>query len=302
MFAGALLLFGAAVILTPPAMATPARSSSGCNPSFVIDGYTSSMVTSLGTTLKSYLRTTDVVDLISGDSNSTINPSNLVSWRATLGGELTGTHAVKYAAHTAGLANVNAFFNSSSVFAEKSGTWLYVVYDYEPSFEPEFSWNQTNATGFMTDLHNAITYAHAHGHHQVSYAIGYPTGRPLLGTNVTGTHLFVTWNYGAILKGSNVHGLWVQTQKYANLSANWTKAQTDLSNELKQYGLGSDLSKTVLMQVSLGSGSPNVVNATTAEKDISTLCGSSTTTPLVYLWWTPAYLGSLEAVLAHYGR
>jgi len=276
-------------------------ASTTCTPSFVVDAYSSSMVTSVGTTLKNYLRTSDVVDLVSGNSNLTISPQSLTSWRSILGSELTGTHAVKYAAHTAGLANINAFFNSTYVLSEKSGTWQYVVYDYEPDFEPEFSWNQTNTTKLFLSLHDAITYAHSKDHHQVSYAIAYPTGRPLLGTNITGGQ-FVTWNYGAILKGSDVHGMWVQTQKYANLAANWTKAQNDLTTELQQYSLGGDLDHTVLMQVSLGSGSSNVVNATIAEKDISALCNSKMTKPLVYLWWTPSYISLLEAVMAHYGR
>lgn len=222
-------------------------------------------VTSLITTDKPYIEAGDSFDLDSGSpSTMPLNVTAINYWASLL--RATYPDAAIYA-HTSGLAHYTTLAEEAS--ANISG----IYYDYEPRYEPEFTWNFTQT---LSEFANVTAIAHAH--HLLS--IGYPTGRPLAKAKFQSYQ----WDYGTL--AGTVDQLVVQTQVYCHdRTAAFENAVRIL---LDQYAIaGVAASPTV--QVTIGNNStltPNQVSPHQAYECAQVLTNHGLHT--LYLWWGPS--------------
>jgi len=236
-------------------------------------------VESLLTTVRPYIEPGDSFDLVSGSpENSTLSVPNVNRWAAELRDAFPG-HPIY--AHTAGLTHYAEM--AAGVGTNVSG----ILYDYEPGFEPEFTFN---FTATLSNFRNVSEIAQAYG----VASVGYPVGRPILEPNLA----VYGWNY-ATLAGT-VDALTVQTQTYCKAGAS-TYAEA-LSTVLGQYAT-EGLPSLPEFQITIGNATTTLPNGVTAGPAYD--CAAELA-PLglhsLYLWWNEGALPDLLTFLADIGR
>jgi hypothetical protein len=240
-------------------------------PSVVINAYNSAQVFLIGDRIASRLRPGDAVALVNGNGGHPFEAEQLRLWVGQLAPRLP--QGVTLAHHTSGLANVQTSASSSP--AECSS----LLYDYEPNFEPEFSWD------FSSCLTNFRRFADiSRGADRI--AVGYPTGRAILENGLQAYQ----WDYGQLR--ACVDRLIVQTQHWAHVSADvWSSALSKLQVQYEARGFSAD---QLFPQVSIGGG-PNSVDEPVArgvleEAQRRNVAG-------IYIWWSPEAISGLESLL-----
>jgi hypothetical protein len=218
-----------------------------------------------------YVRAQDRYDLSLGNPNNAHHPTldlNLVrQWLSILNHRWPsgayGLNAGEKILHTSGY--INAAYAARSAPAEIGA----ISEDWEPGFEPEFSFN------FGTVLHWASAlYSVAHANHR--NAIFFVTGRGL--GQYSGS-----WNYG--LLASKLDHVTVQTQANCygqNSQVNMANAVRMLISQFRQYG--QPLNKlTVVVSVPI---EYNAVSPYTAAHCVETALSLGVTHAEVY--WSPS--------------
>jgi hypothetical protein len=200
------------------------------------------------TSLLPYIHSGDSVMLSSGASVSQSKPDDaqLNRYLAELQPRLPS--GVTYEARTGGLANAQILADGvSHGFAS-------LVYDYEPGFEPEFTFNFTRT---LEAFANFSGIAHGAGFS----AIGYPLSAPAWHTNSSA----YGWNYGELATTTGVNRLQTQLQGAAHHGdGKWDAGVQEL---VSQYA-GYDLSPSALsVQLTLATGNPNNITVATATAD-----------------------------------
>lgn len=256
--------------------ATSADSAAGNvdpSPVFTVEAFTSAQVNQLLGPEAPFLRPGDTVDLSRNLTNGTPDVATLDSWASELSARLPS--GVRITARVDGLVNVRI------AAQELSSLFVGITLDYEPNatYYPNWTWNASAAVGFFENA-TAI----CHDYHRL--AIAYPTGRPLLESDLQA----YGWDYGAIAR--TVDLLKVQTQTYARNSSRWDLAMAKLAGELSNASVPlTQLS----VQVTVGGG-PNEVSAPTGIAAIHLALNSSITS--VYVWWSEANLSALWQVFS----
>ncbi len=276
----------AAVVLATVGLASqssPPATGSGFAPlphlAITFAANSSSEVRFLLTSARPYLEPGDSFDLVSGSpENSTLSVSNLQRWSE----ELRAAYPwATISFHTAGVGNLGGV--APAAIGNASG----VLYDYEPGFEPEFSFN---FTATLANFQNATAIAHANG----VRSIGYPIGRMLLDPALQK----YDWNY-ATLAGT-VDQLIVQTQTYCAQGVPRFAEATGLV--LAQFK-AANLTSVPTFQVTIGNATtalPNGVTAVPAYDCAAQLTGAGLST--LYLWWDIGGESNLLAFLQDIGR
>lgn len=259
----------------------PAPSGPPALPSLSITfaANSSAEVETLLTTLRPYVEPGDAFDLVSGSpASSPLNVANLDRWAAELRSAFPGDAVY---AHTAGVAHFGEV--AAGVGPNVSG----IYYDYEPGFEPEFTFNFSQT---LAHFANVTAIAHTYG----VLSIGYPTGRPVLDSSLAA----YDWNY-ATLAGS-VDRLVVQTQTYCKEGAPSYAAA--LEQLLGQYD-GAGRTDRPNVQITIGNATTSLPNGVTAAPAYD--CAAQLA-PLgwhtVYLWWDLGAVGELTEFLQDIGR
>lgn len=133
---------------------------------------------------KPYLQSGDVVTVVSGNSNQQLNGTTDMT---NLSNRLTALHdsldskGVTMTILTSRLDNVTTIANHISPSLAS-----YIIYDYEPSYEPEFTYNFDTT---LINIHSAATTARNKSFKGATA----PTGRGLWNTTD-----FPNWDYGLI--------------------------------------------------------------------------------------------------------
>lgn len=213
----------------------------------------------------------DQVALVNGNGGHPLDLEQLREWVSNLQPHLGAGVSVSH--HTSGLANVQ----QSASTAPTECTSL--IYDYEPNFESEFSWD------FPSTLDRFEKFV-AISHQAHRQAVGYPTGRALLETDL----LPYRWDYGRLRV--TVDRLVVQTQHWAHLGVDaWNRAVSTLQTQFRAHGVGMD---QIVAQVSIGSG-PNAVDGSAAR----TFLEDATQRGMggLYIWWSPDAISDLLRLL-----
>jgi hypothetical protein len=258
----------------PSALPTPLPTLA-----ITFDANTSAEVTTLLTTIRPYVLPGDSFDLVSGSPESSpLSVTNVNHWAAEL--RETFPSATIYA-HTAGISNYGTL--SAGVRGNVTG----VLYDYEPTFEPEFTYNFSST---LSNFQNVSAAARAAG----VESVGYPIGRPILGAEVEDYR----WNY-AVLAGA-VDRLVIQTQYYCKVGP--TTFATAVSTVLDQYA-AADVSPAPTFQVTIGNATTSLPNGVTAAPAYD--CAQELTSlglHTLYVWWDEGAASELVQFLQDIGR
>lgn len=269
-------------------------SPPGCAQPLIISAYSQIQIDELiADKSAGYFCSQYVIDMVSGNDNSTVSLSNLQTWSQNVLDRFPSfTAAANLFCQTAGLTNVNTIVEDLNP-THGCGT---ILYDYEPGYEPEFSWN------FTTTLHNMgkfSTDVTTNAKYGTFSAWGYPTGRPVLEKDLEPYN----WDYARLISpigGYADHPVdqAIQTQRYASSPTNWSLAIEKLITQYK--GEGIPISHLVV-QVTLGT-TGNGVSASTAYSDYTALVrdlGGKLPT-YFYVWWSSNSV--LTAFLQKMGR
>ncbi|MGI0066944.1 MAG: hypothetical protein ACREB9_00740 [Thermoplasmata archaeon] len=246
----------------PPPPPPPAANTA------VVAAFNAGLVADLISGVGPYLLPGDVVDLVSGNSAGVADPADIAAWAAEIARALP---RVRVSCHTSGLVNVRALL-AAPLPANVYG----VAYDYEPNFEPEFTfdWPTTLAT------HKTFAgYCHAAGKN----AIGYPTGRAVLGD--------YGWNYGTL--ATVCDELWVQTEGNCFGGSN-ESAMSALESQFR--GAGVSLSR-LRNNATIGSSADGVTPAAGAACLQQAPTGAGW-----YLWPTEGQMAQVAETLQLLGR
>jgi len=262
------LLLGSCRIAEPITEPVPERSFA-----LVIPIYNEAGLEAALTTFKPHLRSRDRFMLVSGNTSGAVD----VPWlnRAALELRTTYPDAPIYAA-TSGLDNVAAATREVATLIEA------IVYIYEPNFpnQPEFSWDFDTT---LTRFGEASEQINRSGFR----AIGKPTGRPLLQTNLQ----TYSWDYGLLAEAADE--LFIQTQTYCKDSPEVFGAALDALG--KQYRNRPE-THAWIPQVTIDPGAPNGTTVTQArlcleEAKARGLSGA-------VLWWSPNFVERAVAFIA----
>ena len=238
----------------------------------VIPIYNSAGLEAALTTLRPHLRGKDRFMLVSGNTDGVID----VAWLNQAALELRRVYpAAPIYAATSGLENIEAAAQgvSASVTA--------IVYIYEPNFpnQPEFSWD------FETTL-TLFGEAEARIRTGGFRAIGKPTGRPILQSNLQS----YTWNYGRLAE--NVDELFIQTQTYCKDSPSaFAEALDTLGKQFRGHAKTS-----WVPQVTIDPGAPN--GTTVAQARACLKAAKQRGRSGVVLWWSPNFVDRAVAFIA----
>ena len=231
------------------------------------------------TTARFYVESGDSFDLVSGSpENSSLGVRNIDNEAQELHSAYPQDTVY---AHTAGIAHYSSM--AAGVGSDVSG----ILYDYEPGFEPEFTYNFTRT---VLSFENATVEAHAHG----LLSVGYPIGRVLLDR----AYLQYDWNYATLALA--VDRLVVQTQTYCVQGA--STFATAISAALDEYK-AAGLTTVPTFQVTIGNATtqlPNGVTATPAfdcAQDLSTYGLHS-----LYVWFDEGGESNVIEFLQDLGR
>jgi hypothetical protein len=236
--------------------------------SLIVQAYNAEQVDYLANTVAPHLRPGDIVDLV---VMQTGDPAVVNGWYSTLSAVLPG---VEYAAHAAGLANIRTLVAGLNPGVPR------VLYDYEPNFEPEFTFD------FPTTLSNFEQFASIVRSAGFK-AIGYPTGRGLKNG----------WDYGKI--AVELDGVWDQTQ--GSLTGGISGFQTDVQKLLGQLSAQgfSPRNYDFVCQATVGTGGNAVPPALTAQA-MQYLAAQGF--PKGYVWWSLADEADLLTAIQLLGR
>ncbi len=244
---------------------------------FVVTG--SDELHSLQTVLGSYLEPGDSFDLLVSGNQNPSHAANVVNhWASEL-------HSVypndSITAHVSGIARYAA------IAPLLGPNIMGLLYDYEPGYEPEFTFNFTRTVEHFVDV---TTIAHTYG----IESVGYPTGQPLHKSFLQE----YGWNY-AIL-GSVVDRLIIQTQAFCQLSpGDYARA---LGVVLDQYAAaGMDLLPT--FQITIGNSTSDLPHSVNADQAYAcaqqqAALGSHS----LFIWWDQGALSNLIEFLVDLGR
>lgn len=243
----------------------------------VLPVYNNTGVQAVTTQLGRYLRSGDTLLIVSGNTSGTVDTRWVNQTATTLKSSFPTMHIV---ALTSGLANIQV------AATELHSPIEAIAYDYEPNHgnEPEFSWNFTTT---MSNLTNAASVISQHGFG----AIGAPTGRPILETDLQ----IYNWNYGT--EGKTLGTIFAQTQ--TDCKSGLTKFQAAVTKVADEYAaLG--LPQTWLAQVTANPADPNGVTASVAAQCAQ--IAQSSEVPGVTLWWAPTDTADAARFLQLLGR
>jgi hypothetical protein len=195
----------------------------------VVAAYNDEMVDHLLGSLRPLLRPGDGVDLVSGNRDHAVSITGLNRWVDALSGSVPGT--VRLSAHTSSLGKVD------QILAEGSPRLTSVFLDYEPQWDPEFSWE------FGKTLAHFDAFA-ARCRAEGRRSVAYPTGRPLQEPPLRRYR----WDYGE-MRG-HVDEVVPQTQHWATLgSGPWLGALRALRGQWVARGI---LPASATVQLTLG--------------------------------------------------
>jgi hypothetical protein len=240
-------------------------------PPAVINAYNSAQVSLIIDQVAPRLRPGDQVALVNGNGGHSLDEGQLRQWVDQLVPHLP--HGVTLCHHSSGLSNVEMSATATPSMCSS------LLYDYEPNFEPEFTWDFASTLEcfgkFATICHRANRQA-----------VGYPTGRAILETGL----LAYRWDYGQLR--TCVDRLIVQTQHWAHLGAGaWNTALSKLQLQFSARGWSPE---QIIPQVSIGGG-PNAVVGSMArvvlEDAVRRGVGG------VYVWWSPDAISDLVELL-----
>lgn len=237
----------------------------------IINAYNPAGVSLIVDRVSSQLRPGDQVALVNGNGGHRLDETALQLWVSRLVPSLPPGVSVSH--HTSGLSNVQLSAASSPpVFSS-------LLYDYEPNFEPEFTWDfSATASSFRR-----FAAACRAGHRK---AVGYPTGRPILEPDLSPYR----WDYGELR--ACVDQLIVQTQHWARVGfAGWGTALSALETQFSNRGWSVG---EVIPQVSIGSG-PNAVDAASARLILDD--AQRRGVGGIYIWWSPDAVEDLVGLL-----
>ena len=199
-----------------------------------------------------------------------------------------------------GSSDLHAAFPDAKIFVHTSGILSYselaphmdanitgMSYDYEPGYEPEFTFNFSKT---VDNFANVSRIAHEYG----LESVGYPTGIPLLSAYLD----TYDWDYGKL--GRTVDQLFIQTQLFCQLSP--TDYARVVSVVLDQYAAAGVFARPYF-QISIGNATtdlPHGVTAPTAYACAQQL--ESLGVHTLYLWWDEGGLPDLLQFLSDIGR
>jgi hypothetical protein len=237
----------------------------------------SSTLGAISGTFAPYLIPNDTIMLSSGapESNGTPSAAALNDAMSSLRPALPG--GIHFEARTAGLTNVEDL-----VTGGLSSAFSGVVYDYEPGFEPEFTFNFTST---LSNFRMFAAICQEHGY----AAFGYPTSQPL----TTPGDAIYDWNYGAIANTTGVADLQVQLQGAAH--AGTTQWQMALGNLIHQYAENGLPPRALAVQLTLAVGDPNVVSVASAYTDFEYAVERGV--GAIVLWWNSAAESEVQELL-----
>lgn len=229
------------------------------------------------TTLKPHLRREDRFMLVSGNNSGAIDTPWLN--RAALELRTAYPHTRLYVA-TSGLAKFKQAVLHAGELVEA------VVYVYEPNFpnQPEFSWAFDETLARFSE---ASAEARRHGFR----AVGKPTGRPLLQSNLANYR----WNYG-VLAGT-VDELLIQTQTYCEDSVEvFTQAIDELATQYQAHGR----TPPWFPQVTVDPEAPNGTSVAQARACLTEARARGVRGAV--LWWSPSSVGRTVAFMQALNR
>ncbi len=185
---------------------------------------------------------------------------------------------INYEVRTGGVANAR------TIVAGASSNFEAVVYDYEPSFESEFSLN------FTSTLRNFAIFSqicHAGGFK----AVGYPFSVPVYSASYRALY---GWNYGELAATTGVDSLQIQLQGAAHVgSSTWNSSIQTLISQYAEYGLPPS---ALSVQLTLAAGDPNNISVSVAYSDYE--YATEHGVGQVVLWWDGASTTSMLSLLA----
>jgi hypothetical protein len=161
--------------------------------------------------------------------------------------------------------------------------------DYENNGPVEFSPNGTAALNYFANFSQLV-----HGGNPPRYAVGYLSGRGVLG-DYSGPP--DNWDYGQF--ASVLNGMTIETQSLcANGTASWDKGVTKIMAEYEK----DDLSlATLTLQITVGPGW--FENGVSASQAISCANYWRNVGPgNILIWWSPSYLAQVTELLQGIGR
>jgi hypothetical protein len=237
----------------------------------IVNVYNSQQASLLLDRVAARLRAGDVVALVNGNGGRPLDQGLLQRWVQDLSPQLPEGVAVSH--HTSGLENVQRSAKGSPLVCSS------LLYDYEPAFEPEFSWDFASTLNCFRNFASTCRQAHRQ-------AVGYPTGRAILETDL----LAAQWDYGELR--ACVDRLIVQTQHWAHLG--WTAWDSALAKLEAQFLNRGWNAQQLSVQISIGSG-PNAVDGSTARAFFED--AGRRALGGVYLWWSPEAITDLVGLL-----
>ena len=228
------------------------------------------------TTARPLIEPGDSFDLVVGNGSLSQETANQDAQQ--LRSEFSG---VTVFAHTSGLENYSEV--TEGVGTNVSG----VLYDYEPGYEPEFTFNFTQT---LANLEEATAIAHRQG----VASVGYVTGRPILESSLEK----YGWNYAVM--ALSVDRLIAQTQTYCAQSRS---AFLNATSKVIGQFQAANMTSVPTFQITIGNATtqlPNGVTAVPAYDCASELVSIGLHT--LYIWWDQGGESDLLAFLQDIGR
>ena len=237
----------------------------------VLAAYNEQMVRAILQHGGAWMRPGDQIDLVSGNSAKPVSVPTLNAWATELA-PILGS-GVELAAHTAGLSNVEA------ISAGAAPAFRSIRYDYEPNFEPEFTWD------FRATLQLMDRFAQSCRRHE-RRAVAYPTGRPLREAPLQQ----YGWDYGEI--GRRVDELDPQTQHWASLGPGpWSEIIGRLHEQLARAGQSDSRPN---LQLTIGQGG-NAIDPDSAVQRFHE--AERLGIARLFVWWAPEMEPAVEKFL-----
>lgn len=250
-----------------------------------IADYNSQMVQMTESNLSQYLRPGDGIALVM---------NNLSNWPAMNGAAQTLSQKFPdlllraYSGLDGGTGTAGGL---SSSIGQLSPLFTQVSADYEVNGPLEFNPNGTWATTYFSNFSSIV-----HSAAPARFAIGYPSGRGVLG-DYSGPP--DNWNYGEFQAKGGLDGMTVETQMYCMEGySEWEAAAQRLVTQYESYGLNLH---TLSVQISVGGGGNGALYPETAfcaSYWIANSAGSGN----IFIWWSPSELGQVIQLLQSIGR
>jgi hypothetical protein len=236
-----------------------------------IAAYNESMVQALLGPLRVFVHAGDEVDLVSGNHDRPLSIPTLDGWVDQL--VLAVPEGVRFSAHTSGLDN------ATTIAAQASPKIESVLLDYEPNWDPEFTWDFAET---LIHLDRFTQVCRSRGRS----AIAYPTGRPIKEVALQRYR----WDYGEM--EGHVDEVYPQTQHWSTLdSATWASALEILRSQRRNHALSpTDL----VAQLTIGDRENGLAAAPAAQRFREARTGGL---GRLFLWWAPTLVGEVQQFL-----